>query len=94
MEINKIGYKDTYELIKGSERPFKSFEDVLKEAFEKANQYQKDYSALIIEQIKGEDIDLHDLVIAGEKAQLTLELAVQVRNKALEAYQEIMRMQV
>jgi len=94
MEINKIGHKENYGLVKEGERPLKSFGDVLKEALETANQYQKDYSTLIEKQIRGEEIDLHNLVIAGEKAQLTLELTLQVRNKALEAYQEIMRMQV
>ncbi len=38
--------------------------------------------------------DIHQLTIANEKALLGLELTVQVRNKAVEAYQEIMRMQI
>lgn len=38
--------------------------------------------------------DVHKLTIANEKALLGLELTVQVRNKAVEAYQEIMRMQI
>lgn len=42
----------------------------------------------------GETRSVHDVMIALEQARLSFELAVQVRNKALEAYQEIMRMQV
>ena len=38
--------------------------------------------------------DLHQVMILTEKANLALELTIQVRNKLLEAYQEIMRMQV
>jgi len=37
--------------------------------------------------------DLHEVVIAGEKADLSLRLLLQIRNKLLGAYQEIMRMQ-
>lgn len=42
----------------------------------------------------GGPVDLHDVMIAMEKADISLRLLVQVRNKALDAYQEIMRMQV
>ena len=42
----------------------------------------------------GESVDLHEVMIAQEWASLSLELAVQVRNKLVESYQEIMRMQV
>jgi len=42
----------------------------------------------------GEGRSIHHVMMALEKARLSLMLAVQVRNKALEAYQEIMRMQV
>lgn len=44
--------------------------------------------------VKGEISDVHQLMIASQKASLGLELTVQVRNKVIEAYQEIMRMQV
>lgn len=42
----------------------------------------------------GDDVDLHQVVIAMEAAGLGFQLALQVRNKLLEAYQEIIRMQV
>lgn len=44
--------------------------------------------------IRGELSDVHQLTIASEKASLGLGLTVQVRNKIIEAYQEIMRTQV
>ena len=40
----------------------------------------------------GSTADLHSIILDAEKASLSLELAIQVRNKALEAYQEVMRM--
>lgn len=42
----------------------------------------------------GGDVELHDVMIAAEKASISMSLTTQVRNKLLEAYQEIMRMSV
>ncbi|MFC4312693.1 flagellar hook-basal body complex protein FliE [Steroidobacter flavus] len=42
----------------------------------------------------GETGNLHEVMMNLEKTRLTFELALQVRNKTLEAYQELMRMQV
>ena len=42
----------------------------------------------------GEDVDLHELLIAMEKTDINFQLAINVRDKLVSAYQEIMRMQV
>ena len=42
----------------------------------------------------GELTDVHDFMAAATKASLAVELTVAVRNRAVEAYQEIMRMQI
>ena len=44
--------------------------------------------------INGEDVELHDVMIASQKASITLNATLEIRNKVVEAYQEIMRMQV
>ena len=47
------------------------------------------------QQIAGGDLsDMHNAMVAMQKASMALDLTVQVRNKVLDAYQEIMRMQV
>jgi flagellar hook-basal body complex protein FliE len=43
---------------------------------------------------RGADIPMHSVMAATQKAALTVEMAVVLRNRALEAYQEVMRMQV
>ncbi len=42
----------------------------------------------------GGETSVHELMVATTKASLSVDLLVQVRNRALEAYQEIMRMQI
>lgn len=42
----------------------------------------------------GGDIELHNVMIATEKAELSLQLAMQIRNKAVAAYQEISHMNI
>jgi flagellar hook-basal body complex protein FliE len=42
----------------------------------------------------GMPVDLHDVMIAQDRAALSMDLAIQVRNKLVESYHEIMRMQM
>jgi flagellar hook-basal body complex protein FliE len=44
--------------------------------------------------MQGEPVELHRVVLAGEEAALAFEMMLGVRNKVVEAYQEVMRMQV
>ncbi len=44
--------------------------------------------------ISGDVTDVHQVMIAGEEASVAFELMMEIRNKLLEAYQEVMRMQV
>ena len=70
------------------------FSDVLKNAVESVNSMQHAAGRLEDAVAKGEDVNIHQAVIAGEKAGLSFRLLMQVRNKMLDAYQEVMRMQV
>lgn len=42
----------------------------------------------------GEDIELHQVMLAMQEADIAFQLAIQIRNKIVDAYQEVMRMQV
>ncbi len=44
--------------------------------------------------LSGEGEELHTTVLATQRAELSFELGLQVRNKVVQAYQEIMRMQL
>ncbi|UCZ55330.1 flagellar hook-basal body complex protein FliE [Bacillus shivajii] len=71
-----------------------SFKGWLNDAIKDVNQAQVTSQKMTGKLARGENVDLHDVMIAGQKASISLQTTVEVRNKAVEAYQEIMRMQV
>jgi flagellar hook-basal body complex protein FliE len=71
-----------------------SFASVLKDSIAKLNQSQVDADNMTNKLINGDNVDLSQVMIAQQKANVTLQAAVEVRNKVIDAYQEMMRMQV
>ena len=72
----------------------KSFGQYMLDALNETNNLQKKSDAMNAALAAGEVDDISQVVIAGQKAEIALQLTVQVRNRALSAYQELMRMQV
>ncbi|MCB0420349.1 MAG: flagellar hook-basal body complex protein FliE [Bdellovibrionales bacterium] len=72
----------------------KSFSDTLKDAVQEVNTLQKKSDHLIQQLATGKNNNIPEVMIASEKADIAFKLMVQVRNKLIEAYQEIMKMQV
>ena len=70
------------------------FADALKDSIGQVNQAQLSADRAAEQIATGETKNLHEAMIKLEEADISLRLMVQVRNKAVEAYQEIMRMQV
>lgn len=70
------------------------FSQVLGEYLQEVNRLQLDAEAKTRQLLAGENIELHQVMLAAQKAELALELTQTLRNKVIEAYQEIMRMQV
>jgi len=71
-----------------------SFANTLKDAIASVNNQQITSDAMTEKLIKGEDVELHEVMIAAQKASVSLNATMEVRNKAVEAYQEIMRMTI
>lgn len=71
-----------------------SFADSLKQAIDQVNKSQVESDKMTEALANGGNVELHDVMISAQKASVTMTLAVEVRNKAIEAYQEMMRMQV
>ncbi|HET7629055.1 MAG TPA: flagellar hook-basal body complex protein FliE [Bacillales bacterium] len=70
------------------------FSNLLGEAMEKVNETQIRSDEAAENFIQGKSTDLHNVMIAAEKASITLTAAVEIRDKVIDAYQKIMRMQV
>lgn len=71
-----------------------SFSEIFKSALNKINDSQDAASNSIASFIKGDESEIHNVMILMEEAKLTMQLAIEVRNKLVEAYQEISRTQI
>ena len=72
----------------------KSFIDVLKESIGEVNDLQKNADNMAADVASGKSKDLHETMLASTQAELSFNLMIQIRNKVLDAYQEVMRLPV
>ena len=72
----------------------KSFGEFLSDSLKEVNTLKKQSEVANMKLAAGQVEDISEVVIDGEKASIAVQLTMQVRNKMVEAYQEIMRMQV
>jgi flagellar hook-basal body complex protein FliE len=78
----------------GSVAPAQDFGSVLAQGLDKLQSVQTKSDHLAVQGVTGDLKDIHDYTIAANEATVATELTVAVRNKAVEAFNEIMRMQV
>ena len=74
----------------GGEMPFSG---VFQSMVEQTSALDAKASQAVTGLLSGQGVDIHDAMIATEKADMAFELALQVRNKAVGAYQQMMGMQ-
>jgi len=72
----------------------KSFGSMLSEAVGETERLRRTADAAVADLAAGRNVSIHKTMIAMEKASISFKLMMQVRNKVISAYQEIMRMQV
>ncbi len=72
----------------------KSFAATLNDAIQSVNKLQHDSNIASQNLATGRTDNIAEVMIASEKADIALRLMVQVRNKIIDAYQEVMKMQV
>lgn len=70
------------------------FAKMLSDAVEKVNSLQKNADQMANDFALGKISNIHDVIIEAEKASVALKLTTEVRDKIIEAYREIMRMQL
>lgn len=89
-DLNLLQVAESHPIEKASSDFAKMFDTTVKEVVSSQNKGEK-----AIEQLNsGEAQNLHDVMIAVEQADLSLRMMVQLRNKALEAYNEIIKMNI
>lgn len=71
-----------------------SFGEMLKQSLEKTNEVQEQADRAVKELIAGRNKNIHETMLMVEKADMNFRLMMQVRNKVIDAYREVMRMQV
>ena len=70
------------------------FQSILSSTINNLESLNNNASDAVQKFLTGENEELHSTVLATQKAQLAFELGMQVRNKVVDAYQEIMKMQL
>lgn len=98
MKINPVGlnFLDPQKL-KETEAQYegKSFTEFLQESIGEVNRLQKTGEDMTARFAAGDpQVDIHNLMLALEEASIAMQLTIEIRNKLVESYQEIMRMQV
>ncbi len=91
-EILPSELKKTNNFSKESEN--ESFADILKKTINETNKLQQDGEKAAVDIATGQVKDLHQAAIAIDKAETSLKLMLEVRNKAVNAYKEILRTQM
>lgn len=71
-----------------------SFQNVLKDSLDKLNEKQVQADAITNDFVAGNDVEVHEMLLSMEEAKMSMQLAIQVRNKVVEAVQELTRMQL
>jgi flagellar hook-basal body complex protein FliE len=89
--LAKINQSNSQQL--GAQAANSSFANVLKSYMENVNATMNKSAELTRQLAAGNINNVHDVMIASQQSKIALELTVTVRDKAVEAYQEMMRMQ-
>jgi flagellar hook-basal body complex protein FliE len=70
------------------------FGSLLAESIARVEQFAQNAESTTTKFVSGESEEVHQTVLATQQAELAFELFLQVRNKVVQAYQEVMRMQL
>lgn len=92
--LGSIDPRTAYGVERTATEPKASFADQLAKAVDQVQDLSARSRELVDGMAAGRTTEVHDVMIAAKESQLAFELLVEVRNKLLEAYQELMRMQV
>ena len=78
----------------GASSPGAGFSSVFTDAISKVESFQNNASTSVNKFLSGEGEELHKVALATQQADLSMQLFMQVRNKVVTAYNQVMQMQV
>jgi flagellar hook-basal body complex protein FliE len=93
MKVNPLGLS-TYQALEEKKAKPKGFFEVLLDKVKEVDAKEKEAERAILDLLSGKEVDLVELSMKVSQADVSMKLLLRLRNKALEAYQEIMRMQI
>jgi flagellar hook-basal body complex protein FliE len=71
-----------------------AFQSLLSDAIARVDQSQQNSKTVVQKFLSGEDEEVHKVALAAQEAEINFDLFMQIRNKVVSAYQEVMRMQM
>ncbi|MGB9885480.1 MAG: flagellar hook-basal body complex protein FliE [Moorellales bacterium] len=75
-------------------KPLRSFGEILAEKLAEVDALQKRAAEVLEGFLTGRVTEVHEVMLAAQQAELALQLTVEIRNRVIEAYQEVARMQL
>lgn len=92
--LGSIDPRSAYGAGNATGAPQTSFANQLQNALQEVEGLQVQRDEMVNDMVAGKTTEVHDVMIAAKESQLAFELLMEIRNKLLESYQELMRMTV
>lgn len=94
MKINSIILNKGFSVENQEKKSVDGFKKVFEGLVKQADNSEKQAEKLTEDFVMGKDVPIHEVMIAAEKAKTNLELLVEIRNRALDTYKELTKMQI
>ncbi len=92
--LGSIDPRSAYGAGNATGAPQANFANQLQNAMQEVQGLQVQRDEMVDDMVTGKSTEVHDVMIAAKESQLAFELLMEIRNKLLESYQELMRLQV
>lgn len=77
-----------------SDKPTDKFQNLLTDLIDNASASEKEAEDLTKKYVMGENVEMHDVMIAGEKAKTAFQLLMEIRNKTIDMYKELTKIPI
>ena len=94
MRVQNEGFDKPIPIGEGAKSEGGSFADMITDAINSVDQAQKTADQNVQDVVMGKSDNIHEVMISMQKAQLSFQMMTEMRNKVVETYQELSRMQI